>query len=65
MYYKMSISGKIKTIDNKIQQNKAQWNLRKQTAKISVLSSRNVNRYRFLISKDVLLKKDLLKKLLH
>ena len=42
-YYKMSISEKIKTIDNKIEQNKAQYNLDRQTAKISNLSSENVS----------------------
>ena len=42
-YYKMSISEKIKTIDNKIEQNKAQYNLDRQTAKISALSSENVS----------------------
>ena len=42
-YYKMSISEKIKTINNKIKQSKAQYNLDRQTAKISALSSGNVN----------------------
>ena len=31
----MTLSEKIKTIDNKIEQNKAQYNLGRQTAKIS------------------------------
>ena len=35
----MSISDKIKTINKKIEQNKAQYNLDRQTAKISALSS--------------------------
>ena len=34
-YYKMSISEKIKTIDNKIEQNKAQYNLDRQIAMVS------------------------------
>ena len=33
----MSISEKIKTIDNKSRQNKAQYNLDRQSAKISAL----------------------------
>ena len=33
----MTISEKIKTIDNKIKQNKAQYDLNRQTAKISTL----------------------------
>ena len=35
----MTVSGKIKTIDNKIEQNKAHYSLDRQTAKISALSS--------------------------
>ena len=36
---RMAVSQKIKTIDNKIQQNKDQYNLARQTAKIYALSS--------------------------
>ena len=39
----MSISEKIKAINDKIEQNKTQYNLDRQTAKISVLSSGNVS----------------------
>ena len=52
----MRISQKVKTIV----QNRAQHNLGWQTAKISSLSSANVNRYEFLTDKDVLLEKELL-----
>ena len=38
----MSISEKIRTINHKIEQNKAQYNLDKQIAKIPALSSGNV-----------------------
>ena len=58
----MSISEKIKTINNKIKPNKAQYDLDRQTAKISALSSGNVSKYEFLTGKDVLPKKDLLEK---
>ena len=61
-YYKMSISEKIKTIDNEIEQNKAQYVLDRQTAKISALSSGNFSKYEFLTGKDVLPEKDLLEK---
>ena len=61
-YYKMSISVKIKIINNKIKQNKAQYNLDRQTAKCSALSSGNVSKYEFLTGKDVLPEKDLLEK---
>ena len=53
-YYKMSISEKIKTIDNEIEQNKAQYVLDRQTAKISALSLGNFSKYEFLTAKDVL-----------
>ena len=58
----MSISEKIKEINNKIKQNKAQYDLDWQTAKISALSSGNVSKYEFLTDKDVLAEKDLLEK---
>ena len=50
------------TIDNKIEQNKAQYNLDRQTAKISALLSENVSIYEFLMGKVVLPEKDLLEK---
>ena len=58
----MSISEKIKAINNKIDQNKAQYNLDRKTAKISALSSENVSKHEFLTGKDVLPEKDLLEK---
>ena len=60
----MSLSDQIKTIDKKIEQNKAQYNLDKQTAKIFALSSGNVSKFEFLTGKDVLPEKDFLEKLL-
>ena len=61
---KMSISEKIKIIDNKIQHNKDQYDLDRQTAKTSALSSRNISIYGFLNSKDVLPEKGLLEKVI-
>ena len=55
----MTITEKIKTINNKVEQNKSQFNLDRQTAKISALSSGNVSRNELL---NVLLEKDLLEK---
>ena len=43
----MSISEKIKTIDHKIEYNKAQYNLDRQIGKISILLSGNVSKYEF------------------
>ena len=53
----MTISEKTKTINNKMEQNKAQYYLDRKTAKISVLSSENISKFEFLIGKDVLPKK--------
>ena len=47
----------------KIEQNKAQYDLDKQTAKISALSSEKVGKYEFLTGKEVLPEKGLLEKL--
>ena len=58
----LSISEKIKAIDNKFKQIKAQYNLDKQTNKISALSSGNVCKCKYLIDKDVLPEKNLLDK---
>ena len=58
----MTVSKKIKTIDKKIEENEAQDDLDRQTAKISDLSSGNVGKYEYLTSRDVLIEKDLLEK---
>ena len=51
----MRISEKIKAIGKKIEQKKkAQYNLDRETAKISALSSGIVSEYEFLTGKDVL-----------
>ena len=50
----MTVSEEIKTINNSIEQNKARYYLDRQTATISVLSSGNVSKYKFLTGKDVL-----------
>ena len=56
----MTVSEKIKIIDNKMEQNKAQYDLDTQTATILASSSRNLEKYQFLTGKNVLLEKDLL-----
>ena len=58
----MIIGEKIKTIDNQIEQNKAQYNLDRETAKIFALSSGNVSKYEFLTGIYILSQKDLLEK---
>ena len=56
----MTASKKTKTIDSKIEQKKVQYNLDRQTATISALSSGNVGKYES--GEDILLEKKLLEK---
>ena len=58
----MSLSEKLKAINNKIDQDKAQYNLDRQTAKTSALSSKNVGKRDVLTGNHVLLEKELLEK---
>ena len=58
----MRIREKIKTINNKIEQNKAQYDLDRQAAKISDLSPVNVSKYEFLTGEDVLHEKEWVEK---
>ena len=58
----MIISEKMKAINNKIEQNKVQYDSDIQTAKISVLASENVSKDELLTAKDVLPEKALLEK---
>ena len=53
---------RIKAINNKIVQNKARYDLDRQTAKIFPLSSGNVSKHEFLTDNDVLPEKYLLEK---
>ena len=43
----MTISEKIKIIDNRTKQNKSQYDLDRQAAKVYALSSGNVGKYEF------------------
>ena len=47
------MSKKIKQINNKIELNKAQYDLNRQTANISALSSGDISKYELLTGKDV------------
>ena len=60
----MTISEKIKIIDNKIGQNKAQYDLDRQQVRFyhQVISSGNVGKYKFLTGKYVLLETGQLEK---
>ena len=58
----MTVSEKIKTSNNRIKQNKTQYNLNRQTAKISALSSENIDKYEFLKDENILPEKQPLEK---
>ena len=58
----MTSTQKIETTDKKIKQGKAQFDLDRQTAKISALTSGNVSKYEFLTGTDVLLEKRTIRK---
>ena len=58
----MTVSDTIIKIDQKIEQNKAQYDLDSETAKISALSSKDLIKYEFLTGTYVLPKKYLLEK---
>ena len=62
LYYKMTFSEKIKTMNNKIEQSKVQYDLDIQTANIAAFSSGNISKHEFLTHKDVLPEKHLLEK---
>ena len=50
----MTVNEKIKSFGIKAEQNKALYNLNRQTANILALSSENVGKYKFLRRKGIL-----------
>lgn len=56
---KWIVTEKVKTINNKYEQSKAQYNLDRQTSKISVLSSESVGKYELLKDENILPEKKL------
>ena len=58
----MSISDKTPAINNKTEQNKAQYDFDRETTKILALSSGNVSKYEFLTGQNVSQKKRLVRK---
>ena len=52
----MTITDQIKILNKKIKQNDAQYNLDRKAAKISALSSNNLDKYEYLTGKDLGLK---------
>ena len=58
----MTASVKIKTIDNKIEENKVQYNLDRQTANTLALSLKIIDKYEILTGGNILTEKELLQK---
>ena len=58
----MTINEQIKILDNKIRSNQAQYDLGRQNAKISVLSSGELEQYEYLTGEDVGYKTDVVQK---
>ena len=49
----MTVEDQLKILDNKIKQNKADYDLYKQNAEISALSSGELDKYEYLTKKDL------------
>ena len=49
----MTVTDQIKILDRKIMQNEAQYDLDRKAAKISVLSSNNLDKYEYLRGEDL------------
>ena len=58
----MTINEQIKIIDNKIRSNQAQYDLDRQNAKISALSSGELDKYEYLTTEDLGYKSDAVQK---
>ena len=53
---KITVTNQIKILDRNIVQNEAQYDLDRKTAKISALSSNNLDKYEYLTCEDLDLK---------
>ena len=58
----MTINKQIKILDNKIGSNQAQYDLDRQSAKISALSSGELDTYEYLTGEDFGYKRDVVQK---
>ena len=52
----MTVTDQIRILDKKINQNEAQYDLDREAAKISALSSNNLEKYEYLTGEDLGLK---------
>ena len=58
----MTIIDQIKILDKRIMQNEAQYDLDRKTAKISAMSSNNLDKYEYLTGEDLDLKPNIVEK---
>ena len=58
----MTVNEQIKILDNKTRSNQAQYNLDRQNAKISALSSGELGKYEYLTGEDLRYKPDVVQK---
>ena len=49
----MTVTDQIKILNRKIKQNESQYNLDRKAAKISALSSNNLDKYEYLTGEDL------------
>ena len=49
----MTVTDQIKILDRKIKQNEAQYDLDREAAKISAISSNNLDKYKYLTGEDL------------
>ena len=58
----MKLTEQVKILDDKIKTNKAQYDLDRETAKISALSSGELEKYEYLTGEDLGYKPDIIQK---
>ena len=58
----MTLSEQVRILDDKIKDNKAQYNLDREAAKISTLSSGELEKYKYLTSEELGHKPDVIQK---
>ena len=58
----MTVTDQIKILNKKIKQNEAQYDLDREAAKISALSSKNLDKYEYLTDKDLGLRPSIVEK---
>ena len=58
----MAITEQVKILNDKIKSNKAQYDLDRETAKVSALSSKDLEKYEYLTGEDLGYKADVIQR---